>query len=134
MKADATDFSHLLRGGYQYVIPIFQRTYVWQHKQWVDLWEDLKDLLEENTEPGHFIGSIVCAAVDNQLATIPSYVIVDGQQRFVTLVTLMCALRDITKSRPGTSSIADEIQESYLIHKNKQGYERYKLLPRAGYR
>ena len=134
MKADAIDFNHMLLDGDQYVIPIFQRAYIWHHKQWIDIWEDIAELLDEDLGPGHFLGSIVCTSVDNQLGQIQSHMIVDGQQRIVTLFALLCAIRDVAKSKPSISSLAEEIQDKYLIQKNGHGYEKYKLLPRTAYR
>ena len=39
----------------KYVIPKFQREYVWEKQQWEDLLNDLVD-----NDKGYFLGSIIC--------------------------------------------------------------------------
>lgn len=92
-------FGHHIR----YVVPLFQRPYVWNEaEQWQPLWDDVRNLAERLLEappvaygvqpvPPHFLGAIV---VDQQL--IPAGFIavrhvVDGQQRLTTLQLLLDA-------------------------------------------
>jgi uncharacterized protein with ParB-like and HNH nuclease domain len=130
MKADATNVRGILYTGDQYVIPQFQRYYVWEKKDWNRLWEDILDLLdEEDPKPEHFFGSIVCAPVDHRPGRVPAYLIIDGQQRTVTIVVLLCAIRDRAMDLR-LEKIAGEIRENYLIHKYKEDLERYKVILR----
>jgi uncharacterized protein with ParB-like and HNH nuclease domain len=76
-------------------IPAYQRDYVWQKKQIVQLWEDLIEHFKRynhNEElinlEGYFIGAIVVIAKD---ATEPLE-IVDGQQRLTALSTIAATL------------------------------------------
>lgn len=59
MKASETRLQLILEGTKQYVVPMFQRTYSWDKRDWTTLWSDLMDLLEEENPRPHFIGSIV---------------------------------------------------------------------------
>jgi uncharacterized protein with ParB-like and HNH nuclease domain len=44
MKAEPLDLVRIFQADIRYVVPIFQRRYVWsQERQWEGLWEDLKD-------------------------------------------------------------------------------------------
>ena len=36
----------ILEGSDQYVIPLYQRPYFWQTRNWLKLWEDITDLAE----------------------------------------------------------------------------------------
>jgi len=58
-----------LRQDRQYLIPRYQREYVWEEKQWDDLFDDLlKNYQKFSCNPsieGHFIGSIVCGALSS---------------------------------------------------------------------
>lgn len=63
--------------------------------------------------------------------TVTGYQIIDGQQRLTTLSLLLAAIRDIAKAK-GYTSLADEITETYLIHRHRKGLERFKLLSRIG--
>ena len=44
MKASETSLRNLLEGGKQFQIPLFQRPYAWEKKNWAILWEDLMSL------------------------------------------------------------------------------------------
>lgn len=85
----------------QYVVPLFQRPYVWnEENQWQPLWEDVRNVanrvLDASLWSGsgvapHFLGAIV---VDDQLlppGAIPQRHVVDGQQRLTTLQLLLDA-------------------------------------------
>ncbi|MEY2747301.1 MAG: hypothetical protein RL112_2343, partial [Planctomycetota bacterium] len=77
-----------------YVIPDFQRPYVWTKKQVRELLDDIRAEHQDNGADGthYFLGSVV--VYSEEPAT---YSIVDGQQRLTTLFILFCALRDRIK-------------------------------------
>ena len=56
MKANETNLQDIIEGSKQYIIPMFQRTYSWEQKQWHTLWEDLMELVEDSVYDTHFIG------------------------------------------------------------------------------
>ncbi|OGM94867.1 hypothetical protein A2524_00215 [Candidatus Wolfebacteria bacterium RIFOXYD12_FULL_48_21] len=83
-------------GNVRYVIPKFQREYIWSRENWQILFDDM---LEGNGE-GNFIGSILC--VKNETPSIPEVQeleVVDGQQRLATISLLLCALYTTIKDR-----------------------------------
>src|SRR5674476_811826 len=68
MQAKETKPKDIIEGTKQYVLPLFQRSYSWEKKEWDVLCEDLYELLENENLCPHFIGSIVCIVfniVDN---------------------------------------------------------------------
>jgi len=75
-----------------YVVPDYQRDYVWESEQVEQLLTDVSaELGSTNPEDAaeYFIGSIVvCPRADGTLELI------DGQQRMTTLFTIVCAIRD----------------------------------------
>lgn len=76
----------------KYIIPKYQREYVWGKDNWENLMNDLMD-----NDKGHFLGSIICINQSSDaLATIPLEV-VDGQQRLTTLSILYSAIYDKLK-------------------------------------
>jgi hypothetical protein len=87
------------------VVPLFQRPYVWdEENQWVPLWQDVRrlaDLRLENpmSAATHFLGAVVLQGQDNQTGTVPSRLIIDGQQRLTTLQLLMDAASAVLESR-----------------------------------
>ena len=82
----------------QYVVPSYQRNYVWTERDhWEPLWEDVKELTyqvvaaEETTKP-HFLGAIITKEIDT-VGFINCWWVVDGQQRLTTLQILIAAAR-----------------------------------------
>lgn len=105
MEAKQTELNRLLVGTKTFVIPQFQRHYKWKRPQWAELFEDI---LEQYYEPdvqsgamqaneGHFLGSIVLHPTPGPASTVAQYWVIDGQQRLITLLTLIAALRDFRK-------------------------------------
>jgi len=74
----------------QYIIPVYQRRYLWGKDQWDDLWSDI---LNMEGDDDHFLGSVVVINPQHSV-DINQFEIVDGQQRLTTLSLLIAALRD----------------------------------------
>jgi uncharacterized protein with ParB-like and HNH nuclease domain len=130
LKATERTLQQILHSADQYVIPVFQRYYVWGKANWEQLWDDLQALLEGPEEKRrHFLGSIVCVPEPHLPGVVPAYQVIDGQQRLTTLSILLCAVRDAA-AHLGWDELAAEVEENYLIHRFKKGRERYKVFPR----
>ena len=89
-----------------YVVPDYQREYVWEEREVSKL---LDDLLQEfsQVEPGiaksYFVGTIV-ASGSNEHRT---YNLVDGQQRLTTLFVFFCAVRDLLDDAQEDTELLD---------------------------
>jgi hypothetical protein len=95
----AAIFGHDVR----YVVPLFQRPYVWTlAEQWEPLWDDVRQVAERLLDapqamygspsiPPHFLGAIVLEQQMNPAGFIGVRHIVDGQQRLTTLQILLDA-------------------------------------------
>jgi uncharacterized protein with ParB-like and HNH nuclease domain len=96
-----------------YVVPDYQREYVWEGEQVEQLLSDIQaewNNGQGNTSPEYFIGSIVvCPHKGDALELI------DGQQRMTTLFLTLCAIRDRCKQLGQTppSAIGGQIAASY---------------------
>lgn len=90
----------------RYVVPDYQRKYVWeQEKQWEPLLDDVLNLADQAAKPArrsgdepravrpHFMGSIVLIPVEDTSSQLPTLAIVDGQQRLLTLQLMLNAAR-----------------------------------------
>ncbi len=79
-----------------YVVPDYQREYVWTDKEVQQLLDDIDDQIESGTDKEYFIGMILVSpgARKNQ------YEVIDGQQRLTTFFLLLCALRHRFKDTP----------------------------------
>ena len=64
----------------KYVVPKYQREYVWTKKHWEDLFDDIWD-----NPAGHFLGSIICINRSDDTYQTQELELVDGQQRLSTL-------------------------------------------------
>jgi uncharacterized protein with ParB-like and HNH nuclease domain len=130
MKASEKTIQDLLHGASRFVIPVFQRYYAWTKDNWAQLWDNLDELCEEDKlTQRHFLGSVVCVSDLAQPGMTPTFQVIDGQQRLITISTMLCAIRDAATQRDWPE-FAEEVQEGYLIHKFKKASERYRLAPR----
>lgn len=94
----------------RYVVPAYQRKYVWgQDEQWEPLWEDVKRLAETYLEltssdgtqvtdddvPKHFLGAVVLQQEVTPTGSIEMRRVIDGQQRLTTLQILLDAVQEV---------------------------------------
>lgn len=114
MKPYTRSIFDLFDGKRRYVIPLFQRQYVWnREKQWELLWEDISRVSElrqgGNSLPPHFLGALVLNQIRTYGNQVPAHLIIDGQQRLMTFQIVLAALRDVAKDAEA-SDFADEVQ------------------------
>ena len=110
MQPDKTSAIRLFSSPLQYVIPVFQRGYVWTlEKQVAPLWADIEeralawlDRQEMLKTAGasqlaplrkHFLGSVVLTPITSAFGRVTAYEVIDGQQRTTTLHLLLLAFR-----------------------------------------
>ena len=109
----------------QYIIPIYQRRYVWTETNWSMLWEDIKEktnlrINNEELVRQHFTGPIVVWPYKNEEAEVPKHEIIDGQQRLTTFQIILCVIRDICQSEyPNNDQLRDIIEDVEKYTKNK---------------
>ena len=77
-------FSSLIRNGGKYIIPKFQRDYSWDVEQWDDLWQDIQNMIAEQSD--HYMGYLVLQTTKGK-----DRLIIDGQQRFTTITFIILA-------------------------------------------
>lgn len=152
MDANTCSPFDLFQGREHYVIPPFQRPYVWNEEmQWAPLWEDIRRVaqslveaeLNERDDAGirHFLGAVVYES-KKAVAGKPSlHDVIDGQQRMTTLQLLLDAARTVIAQRLDTATDPEEIdvyevQEealSDLVRNSSRSFAgtpyRFKLVP-----
>ena len=140
MKAEDTYITELLQGAKQFIVPIFQRDYSWGTKHCQQLWDDIIRVGSDPNVRAHFLGSVVYVAAEDNTATIPRWLLIDGQQRLTTLMLLLIALRDRMVELQGDGdageeeSTPEELDDYYLLNRYGKGDRRYKLhLRRSDY-
>lgn len=141
MEANARSPLELFDGKVCYLIPAFQRPYVWNEEdQWQPLWADVERVTHARLEAGtdakavaavanHFLGAIVLKQSDStESPSRPS--VIDGQQRITTLQILLDAAQEVIESR-GLTDEAESIQELVMngAARFKNTSHRFKLTP-----
>lgn len=103
MQANPRTLDTLFNSQLRYVVPMFQRLYVWKESpQWSTLWEDVAEkalllLSNKKTNP-HYLGALIIEGVKpSSPREVKRFLIIDGQQRLTTLQLLFCAYRDIAR-------------------------------------
>ena len=105
MQANTRTPFELFGNQVQYVVPLFQRPYVWNlEDQWAPLWEDVRNVAEQLLDsaapqevPPHFLGAVVLDQQRGPSGYITQRHIIDGQQRLTTLQVLLDAVELVTK-------------------------------------
>ena len=128
MQAHENNLRKLLESNtQQYIVPLFQRFYVWEKPAWQRLWDDLTELLDEaDAQHTHFLGSVVVIPAPATPGSLTPFVIIDGQQRLATLLILLTVLRDHARQAKN-DGLATEIEETLLVNKFQKGDGHYKL-------
>jgi uncharacterized protein with ParB-like and HNH nuclease domain len=128
MKASETKLQPIIEGTKQYVVPLFQRSYSWEKKEWEILWNDLVELCFLGNPRTHFIGSIVTMPTESVPEGVAKYLLIDGQQRLTTIFILLALLRDKAR-QGGQGELAEEINNTLLVNPYKRDLDYYKLQP-----
>ena len=98
LRSDDICVGDLLSGLHVYEIPAFQRDYSWNEQHAQRLLDDIVsacDIARESSEPlPFFLGTMLFVDSDEPDSSIRSALVVDGQQRLITLTILVSVLRD----------------------------------------
>lgn len=141
--------SDLFYANVQYEVPLFQRPYVWdEDHQWSYVWEDISTHAEsiirgEEPRP-HFLGAVVLQQTMTMPGSITKFLVIDGQQRLLTLQLLMHAVRcgfrshgyDVLDRQIGNftqndEDFVDNDVDSYVIWPTNVDREAYRAAMRA---
>jgi uncharacterized protein with ParB-like and HNH nuclease domain len=127
MEANPVRILQYFDGEKQSVIPLFQRPYTWEKKNWQTLWDDiLNHYGESNKGSPHFMSAVVSIPAKSVPVGVTKHLIIDGQQRLTTIAILLCALRD-TLDDKNKARVQD-----FLVNRHHEGLDHLKLLPTQG--
>ena len=131
MKVDILSLKKLFQQNIRYVIPTFQRPYVWnQEEQWEPLWDDVRNVAEEYLDQleivgpdqgaqaeertgAHFMGAVVVQQQPTPAAEIDVRHVIDGQQRLTTLQLLADATQEVVEDL-GQAPVAKRLAKLVL--------------------
>ncbi len=103
-----------------YCIPINQRQYSWRKEQYEEYWNDIVSVLDD-VEKRHYLGVITLVKKEKVGIRPDEYEVIDGQQRIITTLLFIAALRDIYV-KIGDVKKAQKIHSSYLIFETARDY------------
>lgn len=130
MKAAETKVDRFLGSNETaFAIPVYQRNYDWAKTQCAQLFKDILAVGADETQSGHFIGSIVYVHDDvHAVAALQEFTIIDGQQRLTTLTLIYIAIYRYFLAA-GEEREAQRIFKTYLINEFAEDAEKLKLKP-----
>ena len=102
-------------------IPVYQRNYDWADYHCIRLLKDIAELI--NTPNSHFTGTIVYMMEKFDFG-LTQVILIDGQQRLTTIMLILKALSDCSKTIDGDNT-SKEIDDTFLC--NKWCDEKYKI-------
>ncbi len=101
VSSEVTSLGRFLRGERAFIVPRFQRHYSWDEDQVEIFWRDIFNIFAED-DGDYFLGAIVVRHCDPD-----GPIVIDGQQRLITVSILLAALRSIL----GQSGEADDVEQ-----------------------
>lgn len=122
LSARENTVDDVLRSPSQMLVPDYQREYAWGERQWNDLWEDTRALL--NGRDTHFIGSSV--VIEHSETDPKRLELVDGQQRFTTISLILAAIRNRYEQADNYEG-QTEMVDDYLKVRDSNGESHLKL-------
>jgi hypothetical protein len=93
-----------------YIVPDYQREYVWTDKEVHQLLEDIGEQIDAGTTREYFIGTVLVSPTDQK----NHYEVIDGQQRLTTFFLLLCTLKHLFHGEPQRQMISGLISTSYV--------------------
>lgn len=138
MEANPRTLDALFNSQLRYVVPMFQRLYVWQETpQWVNLWEDIVEKADLQLggvkTNAHYLGALIIEGVrPSSPREVKRFLVIDGQQRLTTLQLLFAAFRDFAREREWktldrtTTRYLENVDPDVMEHPEE---EVYKLWP-----
>jgi hypothetical protein len=133
MEADAKTAQKLFDGSDRYVVPSYQRPYVWEEeRQWQPLWEDIERLANarlDGRDEVHFLGAVVLRQEISSPGGLSEWSVIDGQQRLTSLQLIFSALAAAARL-DGVESEARRLEKLTLHDElDADGDERFRLWP-----
>ncbi|MGQ8874729.1 DUF262 domain-containing protein [Paenibacillus sp. TSA_86.1] len=92
IDANKKILSKIFSEDFWFLVPEYQRSYVWQTDNITELLDDLYFAFNNKSESEYFLGSLVLKKFKD--TSFPEYEVLDGQQRLTTFFIMMAVLRD----------------------------------------
>jgi hypothetical protein len=93
-----------------YIVPDYQREYVWKDKEVVQLLDDIDEQMADGSRSEYFIGTVLVSPSKEK----EHFEVIDGQQRLTTLFLLLCALRKAFSGEMQRKMLDDLIATNFV--------------------
>ena len=150
MKAEPKTLQGILQSDRRFIVPVYQRPYAWnREQQWELLWADVKSTAErlahtrlsahrddkaaneaDNKATPHFLGAIVVERFPTATGDAKTRLVVDGQQRLITLQLLLMGTLDALRSVGTPRQLAQLRKLTRNDREIHSGDHIYKVWPR----
>jgi uncharacterized protein with ParB-like and HNH nuclease domain len=94
-----------------YVVPDYQREYVWTDKEVNQLLDDIDE--QVNSDKEYFIGTVLVSPNTDD-SQINRYDIIDGQQRLTTFFLLLCVMKHLFENQTQAQGLESLIKVVYF--------------------
>lgn len=109
-----------------YIVPDYQREYVWTDKEVHQLLEDIGEQIDAGTTRQYFIGTVLVSPTEQK----NHYEVIDGQQRLTTFFLLLCALKHLFQSEPQQRQMISGLISTSYVDSDGEVRTNLKLEPR----
>ena len=106
----------------QYVVPFFQRSYVWGDTYWETLWEHIEQLVASfvaQKGDEHFLGTLITKQRESQPLGENKYDLIDGQQRLTTFSLLIKAIANSASGNQPYAKLKEKTNELVVFENSK---------------
>jgi uncharacterized protein with ParB-like and HNH nuclease domain len=133
MLAIETGLLDFFKQTMQMIVPSPERNYCWTEKECQHLWEDIIRVAEDESVNSYFIGTIIYVEYGILRRTpVPRLILLDGQQRLITIALLLAALAEADNDTGQEDLKREEINDLFLYNRQENGEFRCKLVPAQG--
>ncbi|MGX1981521.1 uncharacterized protein with ParB-like and HNH nuclease domain [Thermolongibacillus altinsuensis] len=109
IDADKKVLQKIFSSDFWFVIPEYQRSYVWQSENIEDLIDDLYYAFMNKRDSEYFLGSLVLKRTKNE--DFAEYEVLDGQQRLTTFFLMFAVLRDLLEEPSFKKNLQQKIYQ-----------------------
>lgn len=104
-----------------YIVPDYQREYVWDDGQVEQLLADLLEAYEVDNKKPYFLGTIVTYDTGSQ------FELIDGQQRLTTFFLMLCVIKHLYSAANESTDLIENLIYSPTMDPNGDTIHSYHL-------
>ncbi|WP_104708037.1 DUF262 domain-containing protein [Helicobacter ailurogastricus] len=124
MQSQSLTIKEFFAGDKCYTIPLYQRAYSWEKKEWSQFLADLEEVARGGNDD--YFGSVLLESMTN-----PKRIdIIDGQQRITTILIFIRALHNVLEKRADKSEKLDDKSKEVFLRYLEDNFLVYYEVPK----